>query len=173
MGEGPIGFSPTFLVWLCFVCFRLIFAFVWLCNAFCKAWWDECPAYGHWVPKLRGKSAPSLGISASSMRLWSRKTRLLQMLLPKSWYFSPKTWYITDIFFLLFREVSALSYISISTLYEEISRKNDTMILFLGETFYVCRCLQWFVQIGLGSQSLEYYLTLKGWFVSTAIVSKG
>ena len=28
VGEGPIGFSPTFLVWLCFVCFRLIFAFV-------------------------------------------------------------------------------------------------------------------------------------------------
>lgn len=104
VGEGPIGFSPTFLVWLCFVCFRLIFAFVWLCNAFYKAWWDECPAYGHWVPKLRGKSAPSLGISASSMRLWSRKTRLLQMLLPKSWYFSPKTWCITDIFFCFFEK---------------------------------------------------------------------
>lgn len=173
MGEGPIGFSPTFLVWLCFVCFRFIFAFVWLCNAFYKACWGECPAYGHWVPKLRGKSAPSLGISASSMRLWSRKTRFLQIPSLKSWYFSPKTWYITDIFFLLFRDVSVLLYISISALSEEFSRKNDTMILFLGETFYVCRCLQWFVQIGLGSQSLEYYLTLKGWFVSTAIVSKG
>ena len=44
VGEEPIGFSPTFLVWLCFVCFRLIFAFMWLCNAFYKAWWDEWPS---------------------------------------------------------------------------------------------------------------------------------
>lgn len=49
-----------------------------------------------------------------------------------------------------------------STLYEEISRKNDTMILFLEKLFRVCSYLQRLVQIGLGSQSLEYYLTLKG-----------
>lgn len=156
-----------------FCMFRLIFAFVWRCNAFYKAWWDECPAYGHWVPKLRGKSAPSLGISASSMHLWSRKTRFLQMLLPKSWYFSPKTWYITDIFFCFFEKCQRF-HISV---YQHFMKKFlAKMILWYfswEKLFRVCRCLQWFVQIGLGSQSLEYYLTLKGWFVSTAIVSKG